>query len=91
MRMRQVAAVLLACAACELARAADELVVVKARTTAECWQMVRACEKNGVKLMVGHKRRLRPPWARPRPCPPTPSLIEYPTQERRPPLHTAFS
>ena len=35
-----------------------------ARTTAECWEMVRACEANGIKLMVGHKRRLRPPWAR---------------------------
>src|SRR5205085_471514 len=30
----------------------------------ECWEMVRACEKAGVRLMVGHKRRLRPPWAR---------------------------
>lgn len=35
-----------------------------ARTVPECWEMVRACERNGVKLMVGHKRRLRPPWAR---------------------------
>lgn len=35
-----------------------------ARTVPECWQMVRACERHGVKLMVGHKRRLRPPWAR---------------------------
>ena len=35
-----------------------------ARTVAECWQMVRACQANDVKLMVGHKRRLRPPWAR---------------------------
>ena len=26
--------------------------------------MVRACDKAGVRLMVGHKRRLRPPWAR---------------------------
>jgi len=26
--------------------------------------MVRVCRKNGVKLMIGHKRRLRPPWAR---------------------------
>ena len=33
-------------------------------TTAECWEMVRACQENSVKLMVGHKRRLRPPWAR---------------------------
>jgi len=30
----------------------------------ECWEMVRACESAGVRLMVGHKRRLRPPWAR---------------------------
>lgn len=30
----------------------------------DCWEMVRACEAAGVRLMVGHKRRLRPPWAR---------------------------
>ncbi len=30
----------------------------------ECWEMVRACDATGVRLMVGHKRRLRPPWAR---------------------------
>lgn len=30
----------------------------------DCWAMVRACQSRGVKLMVGHKRRLRPPWAR---------------------------
>ena len=30
----------------------------------ECWEMVRACEQAGLRLMVGHKRRLRPPWAR---------------------------
>ena len=35
-----------------------------ARTVPECWDMVRACQANGVKLMIGHKRRLRPPWAR---------------------------
>jgi UDP-N-acetylglucosamine 3-dehydrogenase len=35
-----------------------------ARNVPECWRMVRACRDNGVKLMVGHKRRLRPPWAR---------------------------
>ena len=35
-----------------------------ALTVADCWQMVRACEQAGVRLMVGHKRRLRPPWAR---------------------------
>lgn len=35
-----------------------------ARTVPECWEMVRACQAQGVKMMVGHKRRLRPPWAR---------------------------
>lgn len=35
-----------------------------ATTTAECWAMVRAAQAAGVKLAVGHKRRLRPPWAR---------------------------
>ena len=35
-----------------------------ARTVPECWDMVRACQANDVKLMIGHKRRLRPPWAR---------------------------
>jgi glucose-fructose oxidoreductase len=30
----------------------------------ECWAMVNACDAAGVRLMVGHKRRLRPPWAR---------------------------
>ncbi len=35
-----------------------------ARSVPECWQMVHACRDNDVKLMVGHKRRLRPPWAR---------------------------
>ena len=35
-----------------------------ARTVPECWEMVRACRRNQVKLMIGHKRRLRPPWAR---------------------------
>jgi predicted dehydrogenase len=35
-----------------------------ARTVPECWEMVRACQENNVKLMIGHKRRLRPPWAR---------------------------
>ena len=32
--------------------------------TSDCWDMVEASEKNDVKLMVGHKRRLRPPWAK---------------------------
>jgi predicted dehydrogenase len=35
-----------------------------ANTVPECWEMVRACEQAGVRLMVGHKRRLRPPWTR---------------------------
>ena len=35
-----------------------------APTVPDCWQMVRACEAANVRLMVGHKRRLRPPWAR---------------------------
>jgi predicted dehydrogenase len=30
----------------------------------DCWEMVRACETAGVRLAVGHKRRLRPPWGR---------------------------
>lgn len=35
-----------------------------ALTVPGCWSMVRACEAGGVKLMVGHKRRLRSAWAR---------------------------
>jgi len=35
-----------------------------ANSVPDCWEMVRACEKANVRLMVGHKRRLRPPWAR---------------------------
>lgn len=35
-----------------------------ATSVPDCWEMVHACEKAGVRLMVGHKRRLRPPWAR---------------------------
>jgi len=35
-----------------------------ATTVCDCWEMVRACQAAGVRLMVGHKRRLRPPWAR---------------------------
>ena len=30
----------------------------------DCWEMVRACQNADVRLMVGHKRRLRPPWSR---------------------------
>jgi UDP-N-acetyl-2-amino-2-deoxyglucuronate dehydrogenase len=33
-------------------------------TVPDCWEMVRACRHADVRLMVGHKRRLRPPWAR---------------------------
>src|SRR5262249_39510817 len=48
------------------ARAGKPVYREKARATsvAECWEMVRACAAAGVRLMVGHKRRLRPPWAR---------------------------
>src|SRR6185312_920300 len=35
-----------------------------ANSVPDCWEMVRTCEKAGVCLMVGHKRRLRPAWAR---------------------------
>jgi UDP-N-acetyl-2-amino-2-deoxyglucuronate dehydrogenase len=35
-----------------------------ALTVPDCWEMVRACEAASVRLMVGQKRRLRPPWAR---------------------------
>jgi predicted dehydrogenase len=35
-----------------------------ARTVPECWEMAHACRESDVKLMIGHKRRLRPPWAR---------------------------
>ena len=35
-----------------------------ALTVPDCWEMVHACEAAKVRLMVGHKRRLRPPWAR---------------------------
>lgn len=35
-----------------------------ANTVPDCWEMVRACKAAKVRLMVGHKRRLRPPWAR---------------------------
>jgi predicted dehydrogenase len=35
-----------------------------ANSVPDCWEMVRACATAGVRLMVGHKRRLRPPWAR---------------------------
>lgn len=34
-----------------------------ARTVAECYDMIDAAEHHGVKLMVGHKRRLRPAYA----------------------------
>ena len=40
---------------CEKAMALD---------TRECWAMVKAANDAGVRLIVGHKRRLRPPWAR---------------------------
>jgi predicted dehydrogenase len=48
------------------ARAGKHVYCEKAMAVSvpECWAMVRACEAAGVRLMVGHKRRLRPPWAR---------------------------
>ena len=48
------------------ARAGKHVFCEKAMaiTVPECWEMVRACEEAGVRLMVGHKRRLRPPWGR---------------------------
>lgn len=48
------------------ARAGKHIYCEKAmaNTVPDCWEMVRACETAGVRLMVGHKRRLRPPWAR---------------------------
>lgn len=48
------------------ARAGKHVYCEKAMapTVPDCWEMVRACEAAGVRLMVGHKRRLRPPWAR---------------------------
>jgi len=35
-----------------------------ALSVSDCREMVSACDAAQVKLMVGHKRRLRPPWAR---------------------------
>ena len=35
-----------------------------AMNLAECYAMIEAAEANGVKLMVGHKRRLRPQYAK---------------------------
>lgn len=35
-----------------------------ALTVADCRRMVAACDQANVRLMVGHKRRLRPAWAR---------------------------
>jgi predicted dehydrogenase len=35
-----------------------------APTVPDCWEMVRTCEAAKVRLMVGQKRRLRPPWSR---------------------------
>lgn len=48
------------------ARAGKHVYCEKAMapTVPDCWEMVRACDAAGVRLMVGHKRRLRPPWAR---------------------------
>ena len=48
------------------ARAGKHVYCEKAMapTVPDCWEMVRACEIARVRLMVGHKRRLRPAWAR---------------------------
>ena len=48
------------------AHAGKHVFCEKAMATSvpDCWAMVRACETAGVRLMVGHKRRLRPPWGR---------------------------
>jgi predicted dehydrogenase len=48
------------------AAAGNHVFCEKAMATSapDCWKMVRACEAAEVKLMVGHKRRLRPAWAR---------------------------
>ena len=35
-----------------------------ARTVEECYRMIEAADQAGVRLMVGHKRRLRPQYAR---------------------------
>jgi len=35
-----------------------------ARTVEECYRMIEGADKAGVRLMVGHKRRLRPQYAR---------------------------
>ena len=55
---------------CEMALAAAEKGLhiycekAMATTTEECWQMVHAAKKKNLKLMVGHKRRLRVSWNR---------------------------
>lgn len=48
------------------ARAGKHVFCEKAMapTVPDCWEMVKACEENNVRLMVGHKRRLRAPWER---------------------------
>ncbi len=48
----------------EAARAGKHVYCEKAmaNTVPECWEMVRACEQANIRLMIGHKRRLRPPW-----------------------------
>lgn len=55
---------------CEMALAACERGLhvycekAMARNTEECWQMAHAAVKNNLKMMVGHKRRLRASWGR---------------------------
>ena len=52
--------------ACTAARAGLHVFCEKAMATnlEQCWQMVQAAQDNNVKLMVGHKRRLRTSWSR---------------------------
>ena len=52
--------------ACAAARAGLHVFCEKVMATSleECWEMVRTARQHNVKLMVGHKRRLRISWSR---------------------------
>lgn len=52
--------------ACAAAQAGLHIYCEKAMAVNldECWKMVNAAQQNNVKLMVGHKRRLRISWSR---------------------------
>jgi len=52
--------------ACAAARAGLHVYCEKAMASnlEQCWQMVNAAQQHNVKLMVGHKRRLRTSWSR---------------------------